>query len=34
MNPQVDSSVQNPLLARVKIPGRIFQLPSCEHYFI
>ena len=28
MNPQVDPSVQNPLLARVKIPGRIFQLPS------
>lgn len=33
MNPQVDSSVQNPLLARVKIPGRIFQLPSAGIFY-
>lgn len=28
MNPQIDASSVNPLLAKVKIPGRIFQLPS------
>ena len=33
MNPQVDSSSTNPLLARVKIPGRIFQLPSAGIFY-
>lgn len=28
MNPQASAPAVNPLLARVKIPGRIFQLPS------
>ena len=28
MNPQAESTAVNPLLAKVKIPGRIFQLPS------
>ena len=33
MNPQVDASSVNPLLARVKIPGRIFQLPSAGIFY-
>ena len=35
MNPQVETSQQpvNPLLAKVKLPGRIFQLPSTAAFY-
>jgi len=33
MNPQVENSSVNPLLAKVKIPGRIFQLPSAGAFY-
>lgn len=33
MNPQVESSSVNPLLAKIKIPGRIFPLPSAGTFY-
>lgn len=33
MIPQVEQSPVNPLLAKVKIPGRIFQLPSAGAFY-